>query len=334
MAGHLSAEDIEMFKKTQNEVLPPMPTNDMSGKVVIVTGSNTGIGFEIAKAIAGMGVEKLILAARSEEKTLKALEKIKAETGIKNIEYRHLDLASFDSVKAFATKYIQSGDKLDVLVNNAGVNMSDWVTTKDGWETTLEVNHLSTMLLTLLLLPILSRSPSPRAIIVASEVHFWVRTPITTHPKILAASNDPSTFGGAPNSQFPRYMLSKLFNVLFAQELARRQPNIFTCSVNPGLTISELGQDARDGTTHSGSAASAAFGVSPRPTVEGAKAIVYCSVADKPGTSGGYYTNCREEEASKVTLGKEGEEFGGRLWKESVEVFKGLGVELESWATA
>ncbi|KAJ3032823.1 hypothetical protein HDV00_007046 [Rhizophlyctis rosea] len=332
-------EVMENFKRIQTEILPPMPTNDLSGKVVIVTGSNTGIGFEIAKAIATMGVEKLILAARSEERTLKALSTIKEETGIqdKNIEYMHLDLASFDSVRLFLKKFTESGAKLDILINNAGVSLADRIVTEDGWDSVVETNHLSTMLLTLLLTPTISYPKDPR-IVTVSGAHSWLQIPWQNTLNLLETANNPSTFEpfGAPGGweqQFQRYQATKLFNVLFAQELARRRPDIFSVAASPGATISELGQAGRDGTKNNVEGG-VIFGVPVRPTVDGAKAIMYPAVADKPGSNGGYYLNCREENASELTLGDEGKAFAARLWTESVDVFKKGGFELEDWVVA
>lgn len=197
----------------------------------------------------------------------------------------------------------------------------------DPHPSSLQTNHLSTMLLTLLLTPVLSKSPSPRIVVVSSEVHFWLEIPLHTSHTPVADCNNPATFPATERPGFDRYKASKLFNVLLAQELARRRPDIWSCSVNPGLTVSELGQEARDGTMPVMSFS----GVTARPTVEGAKSLVYCAVADKPGKNGEFYTNVREYHASDVTLGNEGEEFAGRVWRESVEIFKGLAVEFEDW---
>ncbi|KAJ3054248.1 hypothetical protein HK097_002280 [Rhizophlyctis rosea] len=323
------------FVTMQNEVLPTMPHNDLTGKTIIVTGSNTGIGYEVAKAIATMKPAKLILAARNEEKTLKALQNIQAETGFKSLEFMQLDLASFDSVRAFAAKYKESGYSLDVLINNAGVNMPEWIVTKDGYETAVQTNHLSTTFLTILLTPILAKSSNPRIVLVSSEVHYMLEPPIraaiSTTPTPIKTANDPSFYPSDEHMPgMENYKITKLFNVLTAQELSRRLPNIFSCSVNPGLTVSELRQTERGAEMKKLSFA----GVESRPTVEGAKAIVYCAVVEKPGSNGGFYTNVREEKPAVITQGEKGKEFAGRLWRESVEIYKGLGVELEDWVLA
>ncbi|RUS34626.1 hypothetical protein BC938DRAFT_479455, partial [Jimgerdemannia flammicorona] len=206
----------------------------------------TGIGYETAKALAKMKPAKLILACRNAGKAKKAASEIKAATGFQDIEPWDLDLASFASVRAFARRFDESGLQLHVLLNNAAVVMPPEFRTGDGFETTLQVNHLSTMLLTLLLLPAIRRtaaSPTwaPRIILLASEMHFWMALPERTAPNLLTALNDCTAFDTGK-----LYGVTKLFNVLFVQELARRlarsplpgDRSIVVSSLNPGLTNS------------------------------------------------------------------------------------------------
>ncbi|RUP08581.1 hypothetical protein BC936DRAFT_140119, partial [Jimgerdemannia flammicorona] len=260
---------------------------------------------------------KLILACRNAGKAKKAASEIKTATGFQDIEPWDLDLASFASVRAFARRFDESGLQLHVLLNNAAVVMPPEFRTGDGFETTLQVNHLSTMLLTLLLLPAIRRtaaSPTwaPRIILLASEMHFWMALPERTAPNLLTALNDCTAFDTGK-----LYGVTKLFNVLFVQELARRlarsplpgDRSIVVSSLNPGLTNSGLGDS------------SLRFIIMKfffaRSVEKGATTSVYVATAPevaKLTPYGRYYSNCKAEEAAELTLGVEGEELAGRLW--------------------
>ncbi|PSR98928.1 hypothetical protein PHLCEN_2v4248 [Hermanssonia centrifuga] len=171
--------------------LPPALQADLSGKSVMVTGANVGIGYETAKHFASLQPKRLVLACRDEKKGRDAIVAIEKETGYEGIELGILDQSKFSSVLEFARRF---GDEpLDVLVANAGVLPQKFETTEDGWETALQVNHLSTALLSFLLIPTLVRTARShnhnltettdgtagkdptfsRLVIVSSDVHFW-----------------------------------------------------------------------------------------------------------------------------------------------------------------
>ncbi|KAI0775352.1 hypothetical protein BC629DRAFT_702330 [Irpex lacteus] len=161
------------FVWDQYTKIPPVLTADLKGKSVIVTGANTGIGLEAAKHFARMGPARLIIACRSESKGKAAAEQIAKETSY-NAELQLLDLGSFESVVAFAKRL--EGEPIDILVANAAVAVGQYSLTKDGWEETIQVNHLSTALLSFLLVPNLIkaselRSSPSRLVVVTSEVH-------------------------------------------------------------------------------------------------------------------------------------------------------------------
>ena len=123
-------------------------------KTIIITGGNSGLGFETAKKVAGNPEYKVILACRNAEKAQKAKEQIVSETGNAHIEAMRLDTSSLDSARAFAEKFIASGEKADVLVNNAGISpVGNTGTTENGFELVFATNYLGHFLLTQLLLP-------------------------------------------------------------------------------------------------------------------------------------------------------------------------------------
>ncbi|TFY82560.1 hypothetical protein EWM64_g1455 [Hericium alpestre] len=149
---------VVQFLRGQLKSFPPPEKRDVSGKTVVVVGANGGIGFEAAKHFARMNPGKLVLACRDAAKGQSALVAIKKDTGCENMEVRTVELADFDSVAEFATKFEQEEARLDILVYNAGVAITKYGAAKDGWETNLHVNYLSYSLLQLLLLSLLSKT--------------------------------------------------------------------------------------------------------------------------------------------------------------------------------
>src|SRR5438093_13344385 len=139
----------------------------MQGKVVVITGGNSGIGKETAVELAGMGAH-VIIAARNPAKAAAAVKEVKDRSPGAAVEHLPLDLASFASVRAFAGAVTERFDHLDVLVNNAGVVLRRRTTTEDGHETQLQVNHLSHFLLTNLLPEQLERAHASRVVNVPS----------------------------------------------------------------------------------------------------------------------------------------------------------------------
>jgi len=322
----------DQLAATLAEKLPDITPQDFSGKVVIVTGANVGIGYETAKSIASMKPAKLILACRNAEKAQRALSEIQAATGYTQGEVWELDLTSFDNVKSFAKRFNSTGLALDVLVSNAGINHQGWTETKDGFEIITQVNHLANVLLVLLLTPALLKSKAARVVVVASDVHFWARLPKQDDPHPI------QTILKKPEVVFPMYLYAatKLFNVQFAQEYARRIPHntVWICSANPGYTESQLGQ--KDVQTGESKPLHFSNGLTKRSTYDGAKSIIFAAIDPHVGKSGGFYSEMHEARTNSVTHGQAGQEFAGRVWKDTVEVLRKHleeGGVLESWVT-
>jgi NAD(P)-dependent dehydrogenase (short-subunit alcohol dehydrogenase family) len=147
-----------------------MTTSSMDGKTVLITGGNAGLGLETAVALAAMGAS-VVITSRSAEKGEAARKEIIERTGSAHVEVMALDLASFASIRAFAEAFLASHPRLDVLVNNAGLILSERTTTEEGFETTFGVNHLGHFLLTDLLLDRIKASAPARIVNVASEAH-------------------------------------------------------------------------------------------------------------------------------------------------------------------
>ena len=184
-------------------------SDPLDGRSCLVTGATGGIGFEIARGLARRGAHVIMhgrTRARAEAAATAVREKVKGA----RLETVSGDLASLENVRAIAAEVDRRHHDLDVLVNNAGVLMTRLELTVDGYETTFAVNHLATYLLTNLLLPNLRRTGHGRVVTLASVAH---RT---------GAIDFDNLKGEKGFSSFPTYCNSKLANVLFTMELARR----------------------------------------------------------------------------------------------------------------
>ncbi|KAH9478463.1 Short chain dehydrogenase sol3 [Psilocybe cubensis] len=176
--GKLTPAD---FIRDQWSTVAPVVKVDLTGKTIIVTGANSGIGLETAKHFARMSPGRLIITCRNKEKGEEAVKQIIQATGYASVEAWILDLVDFRSVKSFAERYEQEGGRLDIIIQNAAVAYPGQAQyTEDGWELSTKVNNLSTSLLTLLLIPRMldtakKYNTTPRIVIAASETHFWVQ---------------------------------------------------------------------------------------------------------------------------------------------------------------
>ena len=185
------------------------PTTSMTGKTCLVTGANSGIGRAIARELAARG-SRVLMVARSRERGEAARSRLSSLTKNRNIELLVCDLASQRQVRDLAATVVERYDRLDVLVNNAGVILNQRTLTEDGVETTFAVNHLAPFLLTNLVLKRMKESEPSRIVTVASGVH---------HGGAIDF-DDPSAERGY--SAWKAYSQSKLANILFTRELARR----------------------------------------------------------------------------------------------------------------
>ncbi|KAJ6457396.1 hypothetical protein C8R47DRAFT_1227432 [Mycena vitilis] len=294
----------------------PVVKSDLTGKTVIVLGANTGLGFEATKHFARMNAGRLILACRSQSRGQAAVDKLKAETGYGKAELWLIDLADFESVKQFAGKFERDGGRLDILVENAGVGGFTYESTKDGWETCLQVNDLATPLLALLLLPAMIKTATehatmPRLVVVSSETHHWVQI----DPKIIEKPDMLKTMGSTEYCKTPvgmkgRYELSKLFNILFVRALNDRIPRSTPLVVN---TISGIGAVI----------VSIIVAILAFTAEQGSRQLVWGAVAEQDQSDklrGQYISASGVQEVSDFVLSPEGAKVQNRVWNELVEI--------------
>lgn len=236
--------------------LPPPGT--FKGQTALITGANTGLGLATAQHILNLGATKVILGVRTLSKGEEAKTKLKAKTTnpTASIEVWQVDLGSFASVKTFAARAAKL-EKLDTAIMNAGLATGTWkLGAEEGWETHIQVNVLSTVLLSLLLLPTLVRTgkssfpgaTKPHLTIVGSDVHADASLPERKEPSVLAAMNDEARWE-VSNRANPaeRYSASKLLGMYGAFEVAKcvpvlggGEPAVVVDVVAPGFCKSEL----------------------------------------------------------------------------------------------
>ncbi|EGN97796.1 hypothetical protein SERLA73DRAFT_182545 [Serpula lacrymans var. lacrymans S7.3] len=331
---------IWQFIFDQWSTVPPVEKANLRGKTVVVIGANVGIGLEATKHFARMNPSRLILGCRSETKGREAIEEVKRETKYGESELWPIDLADFSSVKAFADRFNKKkqGKGLDILVMNAGILQLNYEEAKDGWESTIQVNHLSTALLSLLLMPNMisagTLSSPSRVVIVSSDVHYWatIEDEVRNSPKVLAKLSDKTYC--TTNAMRRRYHQTKLFNLFFVRAMAahlRLKTPMAAVAVNPGYCYSQLRR----------------FHYS-RPMLnmfvrmmelllawtseQGARQLVYAAVgARKKGGSGceeelkgGYVHLAEVVEPSDFVISKEGGMLQEKIWNETIEILSGV----------
>ena len=203
----------------------------MTGKTVLVTGANSGIGKVTATALAKLGA-RVLMGVRSKEKGEAALRDVKQQSGSNNVELVFGDVSSLASVRAMAADVLKRAPKLDVLVNNAGAILGDRRTSVDGYEMTFATNHLGPFLLTSLLLDRLRESAPARIINVASMAHMAAVRGMRFDD--LQAEHGYSSFG--------TYGRSKLANILFTRELSKRLAGsgVTANALHPGLVATKF----------------------------------------------------------------------------------------------
>jgi NAD(P)-dependent dehydrogenase (short-subunit alcohol dehydrogenase family) len=257
---------------------------DMQGKTVVVTGANSGIGFETALALASMGA-RVLVTARNADKGRAAVAAITQRLqGEGRVQLVVFDLADLSSVRQGAAEILDQAPRIDVLVNNAGLVLTERAETVDGYEATFAINHLGPFLLTNLLLQRIASSAPSRIVNVASTAHNAARKGIPF-----------DDLQSATNYRGMRvYGQSKLANILFTLELARRfeGKGVTANSLHPGTVRTGYGGDGdARGFLAFGIKIASPFFLSP---AKGARTSVYlASSPEVEGVSGQYFVKCK-----------------------------------------
>ena len=283
---------------------------DLDGKTVLVTGGNAGIGKATVQALAARGAT-VLLCSRDERKGEWAAEEVRVETG-RPAQQLRLDLASFASIRAAAEQVLAEHGELDVLVNNAGLILSDRRLTEDGFEQTFGVNHLGHFLLTQLLRPALERAAAARGearvVTVASRAHRRAKRGLDF--------DDLQSARGYEGMD--AYAKSKLANIYFSRALARRLAGtgVTSNALHPGVVATRF---ARDGDARG---VVSWFFTLFRPFLKSeaqgaATSIHLASAPALKGVTGKYFADCREATPTPIAQDDEAAE---RLWRVSEEL--------------
>jgi NAD(P)-dependent dehydrogenase (short-subunit alcohol dehydrogenase family) len=272
----------------------------MKDKVCIVTGANTGIGKVTARSLAEAGAT-VVMVCRDKQKGEAARDEIKQKTGNQKVELMLADLSSQAQIRKLAEDFKARYNRLDVLVNNAGVYLPKRTLTEDGLETTFAVNHLAYFLLTNLLLDLLKQSAPSRIINVSSAAHHYGKVEFDNFQ------------GEREYKGFPAYSNSKLENILFTRELARRL-------AGTGVTANAL---------HPGAVSTNIFRRLPKPIEwlikaftlspeKGAETSIYLATSPEvEGITGKYFEKKREARISAIA---QDDDLARRLWDESARL--------------
>ncbi len=283
------------------------PIPSMVGKTVIITGGNSGIGKAAAVELARDGA-RVVITARSKQRGTAAVADIVAASGSDAVELSLFDLADLSSVRAGAADLLERCPRIDVLLNNAGLILTERTLSADGYEATLAINHLGPFLLTELLRQRLIDSAPARIVNVASTAHNFARKGMVFDDLMAERS-----YG-----QMEVYGRSKLANILFTTELAKRLAGtgVTANSLHPGSVATGYGRDGdTSGFLAWGVKLYAPFSLTPE---KGARTSVYlASSAEVEGVTGKYFAKCKEKTPS---ANARDEAAAARLWEVSEQL--------------
>lgn len=286
----------------------PIPP-DLHGRIALVTGANSGVGKETARGLATLGAH-VVMGCRSLERGEAAKAEL-AKDGLippERLEVMRLDVSSMVDVRRFARDYRSRHDRLHVLVNNAGIHTAHRNVTHEGFETTFATNHLGHFLLTNELLPLLKKSAPVRVVTVASEAHRLGRM----HWDDLQLARRWSGVTA--------YCQSKLANILFASELARRLDGTAVTSnaVHPGSVRTNWARGPESGVLARVVSLATPFLVSPRKGAE--NPLMAATAPELEGVTGRYFVRRKESRPIREARDPEAQR---RLWELS-ETMVGL----------
>ena len=276
----------------------------MNDKICLITGANAGIGQQTALQLAQMGAT-VVMVARDPQRGEAARAAIAAATGNPRVDLLQADFASPPSIRAMPAAFAARYDRLDVLVNNAGVYLTGREETADGLERTFAVNHLGYFMTTLLLWDALLAAESARIVNLSSDAHRQAKL------------NFDDLQNQGKYAGFRAYAQSKLANVLFTYELDRRRGDapVTVNAVHPGFVASNFGRNNRGIV---GLAMTRLVPLFAKSVAEGAATSVYlASSPEVAGVSGQYFANCRAVKSAPQSYDRAAAE---RLWAISEEL--------------
>jgi len=310
---------------------PQVPKVELSGKTVLVTGANSGLGLDAAKILTRLNCSTIVLACRSLAKGEEAKQAVQSVTGSEGqrptVVVLELDLGSFANVVTFADR-CKDLPRLDAVILNAGVHLVEF-SMAEGYETTITVNVISTFLLATLLVPTLRLNAkkygiTPNIAIVGSAVHFWAKDKDLTTPadgEILRDLSDPKKAdmkGRYYLSKLPVMLLIKYLAIVLtksAKEDPDKKPLVVINNVGPGLCKTNLFR-------HTDSFAQTfLLSFMGRESEVGARTLVHGAVAGKE-SNGQYLSECQVKKYSAFVRSSKGDQTADRLWQELSAIYE------------
>lgn len=281
----------------------------MQNKTVIVTGANTGCGLELAKELAGRGA-RVLCACRDEEKAKEAIEEIKTASKSKKVFYRHLDLASFQSIRDFVEQIKKKEKKIDVLVNNAGVMCHPRAKSEDGHEMHTAVNFLGPFMLTHLLLDLLKASGAGRIVNVCCIAY-----------RIGELDLDDLGFETREFKEGAAFSQSKLAMMLYSLKMARYLEGtpVTVNTAHPGVVSSEAHRymPYKRSRVVCWTFAPVMWLLMKQPR-DGAQTALHCAISEtEEGVSGKFYKDCYMQEADEIA---KDEAMAAKVWDVAVKL--------------
>jgi retinol dehydrogenase-12 len=263
----------------------------MRGKTVLVTGANAGIGLETVRRLVREGA-RVIMACRSQEKAHQAME------DIKDYHFKHrlliddsqlmflsLDLADFDSIRKAAQIVVHMTPPLHCLINNAGVMMGKKQLSKDGNELCMQANHLGHFLLTRLLLPKLLETPGARVLNISSSTYTFANKGMDFDDLMCDNTRQYTLFG--------QYAQTKLANILFTKELAKRYDKLRCYAIHPGLVRTDVVRNMPPCLYFPNLVFGCIIATLQKEPEQGAYTSVWAACTDSPPINGSYLVNCK-----------------------------------------
>ncbi|KZO93413.1 NAD(P)-binding protein [Calocera viscosa TUFC12733] len=314
--------------------IPDLPkSTTLEGRSVLITGSNVGLGYSAALLSLQLGASPVYLAVRTTAKGDTARERLLADPVVKQknpnavVKVYQLDMSTWDGVTAFASKFKSdrktAGERLDVAILNAGIANLNFELAPTGNEAVIQVNHFSTALLSLLLLPLLESSTTPehtaRLMIVTSESHGRVESLKACPPddyNYLASLNDKKTF-----STMDRYGLSKLLIIFFLRELSTRvsSDKVIINSVCPGMIKTEL---TRQVPWYAQPVVWILYTIMANPVEKGAACHVHAVATVAKESHGLWYEKMKLTPYGDIVTNQEGQKLQPRIWNETMEALE------------
>jgi NAD(P)-dependent dehydrogenase (short-subunit alcohol dehydrogenase family) len=305
----------------------PSDAPDQTGRTAVVTGANSGLGYEVTKALAERGAH-VVMACRSTDRGERAADDVVRAVPDASLTVRELDLADLDSVERFAAEFVADYDTLDLLANNAGVMALPRRETADGFEMQFGTNHLGHFALTGHLFESLRAAPEPRVVTVSSGLHERGRIDFDD----LQGERD--------YDKWEAYAQSKLANLLFAYELDRRTDEVVSVGAHPGWAATNLQTAGPEmtGSTLRKAAMKVANAVAAQDAADGALPILYAlTMADVSGRDyygpGGFMQMRGPPERQRSSERSYDREPARRLWTVSTDL-TGVSYPFEAAAEA